>query len=438
MNYVETCQYLFSQLPMFEKQGATGYKEGLQNTRALDEHFNHPHRNFRTIHVAGTNGKGSCSHTLAAILQTCGYKVGLYTSPHLVDFRERIRINGKCISKEYVVDFVKQEREFFEPLKPTFFELATAMAFKYFSEMKVDIAVVEVGLGGRLDCTNIIQPDLSIITNISFDHTQFLGDTLGKIAAEKAGIIKQGVPVVIGEATSETRPVFEEKARKMQAPIVFAEDEPEVLQAEGLKNGTMRYITLHDGELRGELGGLYQAKNTNTVLCAVRQLEEIGLLCKCKLPENQHKCHSEIQKALSSVCELTGLQGRWQTVKNTPLTVCDTGHNLAGWEYLSRQLNSIECQNMHIIFGMVDDKDVEGVMKLLPQKASYYFTQADNKRAIPVDRLLMLANENGLVGNEFRTVEEAYNMVKTVAAREDFIFIGGSSYVVADFLKNCI
>lgn len=438
MNYVETCEYLFSQLPMFEKQGATGYKEGLQNTKALDEHFNHPHRNFRTIHVAGTNGKGSCSHTLAAILQTCGYKVGLYTSPHLVDFRERIRINGKCISKEYVVDFVKQEREFFEPLKPTFFELTTAMAFKYFSEMKVDIAVIEVGLGGRLDCTNIIQPDLSIITNISYDHTQFLGDTLEKIAAEKAGIIKQNMPVVIGEATPETRPVFEKKAREMQSPIVFAEDEPEVLQAEGLKNGTMRYITLHDGELRGELGGLYQAKNTNTVLCAVRQLEEIGLLCKCKLPENQHKCHSEIQKALSSVCELTGLQGRWQTVKNTPLTVCDTGHNLAGWEYLSRQLNSIECQNMHIIFGMVDDKDVEGVMKLLPQKASYYFTQADNKRAIPVDRLLMLANENGLVGNEFRTVEEAYNMVKTVAAREDFIFIGGSSYVVADFLKNCI
>ena len=438
MNYVETCEYLFSQLPMFEKQGATGYKEGLQNTKALDEHFNHPHRNFRTIHVAGTNGKGSCSHTLAAILQTCGYKVGLYTSPHLVDFRERIRINGKCISKEYVVDFVKQEREFFEPLKPTFFELTTAMAFKYFSEMKVDIAVIEVGLGGRLDCTNIIQPDLSIITNISYDHTQFLGDTLEKIAAEKAGIIKQNMPVVIGEATPETRPVFEKKAREMQSPIVFAEDEPEVLQAEGLKNGTMRYITLHDGELRGELGGLYQAKNTNTVLCAVRQLEEIGLLCKCKLPENQHKCHSEIQKALSSVCELTGLQGRWQTVKNTPLTVCDTGHNLAGWEYLSRQLNSIECQNMHIIFGMVDDKDVEGVMKLLPQKASYYFTQADNKRAIPVDRLLMLANENGLVGNEFRTVEEAYNMVKSVAAREDFVFVGGSSYVVADFLKKCI
>ena len=438
MNYVETCQYLFSQLPMFEKQGATGYKEGLQNTRALDEHFNHPHRNFRTIHVAGTNGKGSCSHTLAAILQTCGYKVGLYTSPHLVDFRERIRINGKCISKEYVVDFVKQEREFFEPLKPTFFELATAMAFKYFSEMKVDIAVVEVGLGGRLDCTNIIQPDLSIITNISFDHTQFLGDTLAKIAAEKAGIIKQGVPVVIGEATPETRPVFEKKAREMQAPIVFAEDEPEVIQAEALSNGTMRYVTFHDGKLQGELGGLYQEKNTNTILCAVRQLEEIGLLCKCELPENQQLCHKEIQKALSNVSELTGLQGRWQIVKEIPLTVCDTGHNLAGWQYLSRQLNNIKCQNMHIIFGMVDDKDVEGVMKLLPRNASYYFTQADNKRAIPVDRLLMLANENGLVGNEFRTVEEAYNMVKSVAAREDFVFVGGSSYVVADFLKKCI
>ena len=438
MNYVETCQYLFSQLPMFEKQGASGYKEGLQNTRTLDEHFGHPHRNFRTIHVAGTNGKGSCSHSIAAILQTCGYKVGLYTSPHLVDFRERIRINGKCISEEYVVNLVEKELKFFEPLQPTFFELTTAMAFKYFSDMNIDIAVIEVGLGGRLDCTNIIQPELAIITNISFDHTQFLGDTLDKIAAEKAGIIKQGVPVVIGETTAETRPVFESKAKEMNAPIVFAEDYPEVLQAKIQKDGSILYDTRHDGQLQGELGGLYQIKNTNTILCAVRQLEKIGVLCKCELPQNKEKSSSEIQQALSHVCELTGLQGRWQTVKDTPRIVCDTGHNLAGWRYLSHQLKNVRCKQMHIIFGMVSDKDVQSVMKLLPHDASYYFTQPNNKRAIPVEQLLMIANENGLCGNGFATVTEAYNMVKSVVAREDFVFVGGSSYLVADFLKNCI
>ena len=262
MNYAETTLYLFSQLPQFEKDGAKGYKEGLQNSLALDAHFGHPHRSFRTIHVAGTNGKGSCSHSLAAILQTCGYRVGLYTSPHLVDFRERIRINGHPISEDYVVGFVEHERHFFESLHPTFFELATAMAFKYFSDMKVDIAVIEVGLGGRLDCTNIITPMLSVITNISFDHTQFLGDTLAKIAAEKAGIIKRGIPVVIGETTAETRPVFEEKAKSNNAPLVFAEDEKEVLGAEPQPDGTILYHTLHYGELKGELGGLYQTKNT--------------------------------------------------------------------------------------------------------------------------------------------------------------------------------
>lgn len=438
MNYQETCQYLFSQLPMFEKQGASGYKEGLANTKALDEHFDHPHRNFRTIHVAGTNGKGSCSHTLAAVLQTCGYKVGLYTSPHLVDYRERIRINGIPISEDYVIDFVEKERFFFEPLHPTFFELATAMAFKYFSDMHIDVAVVEVGLGGRLDCTNIISPMLSVITNISFDHTQFLGDTLEKIAAEKAGIIKQMTPVVIGEATDETRSVFEDAARDAQAPVIFAEDQPEVLSASTQEDGTMLYQTASYGELKGELGGLYQVKNTNTILCAVRQLERIGLLCECHKTVNKAKCHDEIQQALCKVCEMTGLQGRWQTVKNNPKVVCDTGHNLAGWEYLSRQLASVKCRNMHIIFGMVDDKDVTGVMKLLPKDAIYYFTKPDSKRAIPEAKLLMLANENGLHGNAFPSVSEAYRVVMEVVAREDFVFVGGSSYVVADFLKNCI
>lgn len=438
MNYAETTLYLFSQLPQFEKDGAKGYKEGLQNSLALDAHFGHPHRSFRTIHVAGTNGKGSCSHSLAAILQTCGYRVGLYTSPHLVDFRERIRINGHPISEDYVVGFVEHERHFFESLHPTFFELATAMAFKYFSDMKVDIAVIEVGLGGRLDCTNIITPMLSVITNISFDHTQFLGDTLAKIAAEKAGIIKRGIPVVIGETTAETRPVFEEKAKSNNAPLVFAEDEKEVLGAEPQPDGTILYHTLHYGELKGELGGLYQTKNTNTVLCAIRQLEQLGILCCCTVPENQHQCQEEINDALLHVCQLTGLQGRWQTIRRNPLVICDTGHNLAGWEYLSRQLKEVKCRHMHIVFGMVDDKDVDNVMKLLPTNASYYFTKADNHRAISEHVLLEKGLQNGLSSSAFDTVEEAYRAAFDTASTDDFIFVGGSSYVVADFLKKCI
>lgn len=438
MNYAETTLYLFSQLPQFEKDGAKGYKEGLQNSLALDAHFGHPHRSFRTIHVAGTNGKGSCSHSLAAILQTCGYRVGLYTSPHLVDFRERIRINGHPISEDYVVGFVEHERHFFESLHPTFFELATAMAFKYFSDMKVDIAVIEVGLGGRLDCTNIITPMLSVITNISFDHTQFLGDTLAKIAAEKAGIIKRGIPVVIGETTAETRPIFEEKAKSNNAPLVFAEDEKEVLGAEPQTDGTILYHTLHYGELKGELGGLYQTKNTNTVLCAIRQLEQLGILCRCTVPENQHQCQEEINDALLHVCQLTGLQGRWQTIRRNPLVICDTGHNLAGWEYLSRQLKEVKCRHMHIVFGMVDDKDVDNVMKLLPTNASYYFTKADNHRAISEHVLLEKGLQNGLSSSAFDTVEEAYRAAFDTASTDDFIFVGGSSYVVADFLKKCI
>ena len=257
MNYEETCEYLYHQMPMFERQGASGYKEGLSNTLALDEHFGHPHKRFSTIHVGGTNGKGSVSHTLAAVLQKCGYKVGLYTSPHLVDFRERIRVNGEMISEDYVVDFVEQERSFFEPLSPSFFEVTTAMAFKFFADKQVDIAVIEVGLGGRLDCTNIITPLVSVITNISFDHTQFLGDTLSKIASEKAGIIKEGVPVVIGESHEETRPVFEAKAKETGSQIVFADDDPEILQALPIAHGRMHYVTRHWGELDGDLGGIY-------------------------------------------------------------------------------------------------------------------------------------------------------------------------------------
>ena len=438
MNYQETTLYLYNQLPMFEKDGQQGYKEGLQNTIALDEHFGHPHRDFLTIHVAGTNGKGSCAHTLAAILQTCGYKVGLYTSPHLVDFRERIRINGRPITEQYVIDFVEQERAFFEPLHPTFFELTTAMAFKYFSESHIDIAVVEVGLGGRLDCTNIITPILSVITNISFDHTQLLGDTLEKIAAEKAGIIKSGIPVVIGEATPETRPVFEAKAQELQAPICFAEDAPEVVSAQHLQDGSILYETKQWGQLTGELGGFYQEKNTNTILCAVHKLMELGYLCECENPENIAKCATELKEAFAHVSALTGLAGRWQLVKTTPRVVCDTGHNVAGWQYLSEQLKNVDCRQMHIIFGMVNDKDVHTVFNLLPKDAIYYFTKPQNKRAISEQELLQLGQEHHLTCNAYPDVETAYKMVMDIVAREDFVFVGGSSYLVADFLKTCI
>lgn len=438
MNYIETCEYLYSQMPMFERQGASGYKEGLGNTHALDEHLGHPHQSYATIHVGGTNGKGSVSHTIASVLQECGYRVGLYTSPHLVDFRERIRVNGKPITEEYVVSFVDRERSFFEPLHPSFFEVTTAMAFQYFKDMQVDIAVIEVGLGGRLDCTNIITPLVSVITNISFDHTQFLGDTLAKIAAEKAGIIKQGIPVVIGETNEETRPVFEAKAQEMGAPIVFAEDNPEVLSATVRSKGGMHYVTKHLGEYDGDLGGIYQKKNLNTALFALRVLTEKGYLCYCEKPENFEKCAYELQEALNHVCDNTGLIGRWQVMRQAPKVVCDTGHNVGGWQYISEQLKTVECRKMHIVFGMVDDKDIAGVLALLPKDAIYYFTKAHSKRAIQESALQLLASKAGLSGNCYPTVREAYEAAVQQAEHNDFIFVGGSSYVVGDFLRTYV
>lgn len=438
MSYEETCQYLYDMLPMFERQGASGYKEGLENTMALDEHFGHPHRAYASVHVAGTNGKGSVSHTIAAMLQECGYRVGLYTSPHLVDFRERIRVNGKPVSEQYVVDFVEHERAFFEPLHPSFFEVTTAMAFKYFRDMNIDIAVVEVGLGGRLDCTNIIQPVVSVITNISFDHTQLLGDTLAKIAAEKAGIIKKNTPVVIGEANSETRPVFEAKAKEAGAPIIFAEDEPYVLKAEPTDNGGMRYETRYHGSLTGDLGGIYQQANLNTTLSALHELAEKGFLSKRSVGINFEKCIMELASAVSHVITSTGLMGRWQTVCNSPRVVCDTGHNLGGWQYLSRQLNKVECQQMHIVFGMVDDKDINGVLDLLPKHAKFYFTKAHSKRALSEKAVQALAENHGLNGEAYPSVDEAYKAAFQNASANDFIFVGGSSYVVGDFLKTCV
>ena len=439
MTYQETCEYLFNAMPMFERQGASGYKEGLDNSLALDEHFGHPHKKFLTIHVAGTNGKGSCSHTLSAILQRCGYKVGLYTSPHLVDFSERIRVNGQTIPEDYVVNFVEQEKSFIESLQPSFFEVTTAMAFKYFADKNVDIAVIEVGLGGRLDCTNIITPILSVITNIGMDHTQFLGSSLEQIAFEKAGIIKPGVPVVIGETTPETRMVFEAIATEAHAPITYADDRLEVLESKAmpLDNG-YTYYTEHYGILEGELAGCYQVKNTNTVLCAVSQLEKLGFMHPVNCDPEKECQNKEVKEGFKNVCELTGLKGRWQTVKEKPRTVCDTGHNLPGWQYLSEQLNAVKCKQMHILFGMVDDKDVEGVMALLPKNAIYYFTKANTHRAVSENILKLYAQQLGLKGESYPNVASAYEEIKLTAKEDDFVFIGGSSYVVADFLKNCI
>lgn len=437
MTYQETCEYLYNQLPMFEQQGASGYKEGLENSVKLDEHFRHPHRKYRTIHIAGTNGKGSCAHTISAILQMCGYKVGLYTSPHLVDFSERIRINGRPIPEEYVIDFVENEKSFFEPLKPTFFELVTAMAFKYFAEKEVDIAVIETGMGGRLDCTNIITPALSVITNIGLDHTQFLGTTLEQIAMEKAGIIKPHVPVVIGETTEETRQIFEVMAAEVAAPITYAEDTPEVVGCTPTTNG-MLYHTVHDGVLEGELAGSYQEKNTNTILCAIRKLEEIGLMYPVTTMPDEPCKNREIREGFKNVCDLTGLMGRWQKVKERPLTICDTGHNVPGWTYLSEQLKTVPCRHRHIVFGMVDDKDIQGVLSLLPKDATYYFTKANNKRAVSEGVLKLYGTEFGLQGDTYPDVASAYEAAKKAATEKDFVFIGGSSYVVAEFLKNCI
>lgn len=425
MTYAETIQYLFNATPAFERIGAPAYKEGLGTTTALDEHFCHPHTHYRTIHVAGTNGKGSCSHSLAAILQSEGYKVGLYTSPHLVDFRERIRVNGQCISEQYVIDFVNYERTFFEPLHPSFFELTTALAFKYFADQKVDIAVIEVGLGGRLDCTNIITPILSVITNISFDHTQFLGNTLALIAGEKAGIIKKGIPVVIGENNYETRPVFEKTALKKNAPVIFAEDDNEIVSTQHIPDGLL-YHTRHYGEIKGELQGEYQVKNTNTILHAVEVLQSQGVIRRTE----------SISRGLSHVCELTGLEGRWQRLSENPTVICDTGHNVGGWEYLCHQIADYPCKHRRIVFGMVDDKDIDHVMQMLPTDATYYFTKATTKRAIPEEKVRTKASSYGLTGNAYPSVPQAYQKALTDADADDFIFVGGSSYIVADLLTS--
>ena len=431
MTYKEATEYLFNRMPMFERQGASGYKEGLGNTLELDKHFNHPHKKYHTIHIAGTNGKGSCAHTIAAILQSYGYKTGLYTSPHLIDFKERIRINGCPISEQYVTSFVEHEHSFFEPLHPSFFEVTTALAFKYFADNDIDIAVIEVGLGGRLDCTNIITPILSTITNISFDHTQFLGNTLDKIAGEKAGIIKCGTPVVIGESNTETRSVFEKAAMMKSAPIIFAEEEPEIIKVKRNITAGITYETNDYGIINGHLCGDYQIKNTNTILHMVKQLERIGIF------NDTSKLKESIRDGFENVCKITGLMGRWQIISKKPLVICDAGHNPGGWKYIGEQLKHLEYENLHIIFGMVNDKDTDSVLTYMPQKAIYYFTKPESKRARSEHSISEAANKIGLKGDCYPNVREAYRKAMQNASAKDAVFIGGSCYLIADFLK-CI
>lgn len=423
MTYDETVTYLFNCAPPFQQVGGAAYKEGLSTTIALDNHLGNPHRKFRTIHVAGTNGKGSTSHTLAAILQESGYKVGLYTSPHLIDFRERMRVNGTPASKEYVTDFVERHRAFFEPLQPSFFELTTAMAFNYFAEQNVDVAIIEVGLGGRLDCTNIITPELCIITNISPDHTQFLGNTLQEIASEKAGIIKNGIPVVIGETTTETKEVFAQKAKESNAPIIFAEEEALLTSATPMENG-YRYSSTVFGEFCGELGGNYQQKNTNTLLSAINILRNSGFAIT----------EESLRKGFTNVCKLTGLMGRWQKMQDNPRVVCDAGHNIGGIKYITEQLARVDCRELRIVFGMVNDKDITSVLKMMPKNAEYYFTQASIKRAMPADDLKNMAEKFGLMGNSHPNVKEALEVAISDSSDDDFIFVGGSCFIVADLL----
>lgn len=409
---------------MFQRIGADAYKPGLDTSRRLDDLFGNPHRNYKTIHVAGTNGKGSVAHTLASVLQKSGYKVGLYTSPHLIDFRERIRINGEMIPKANVTNFVDRYLSCHFDGHPSFFELTMMMAFDYFNQEKVDIAVIEVGLGGRLDSTNIITPILSVITNISFDHTQFLGDTLPKIAFEKAGIIKHRIPVVIGEAEGDVRDVFANVAQTNEAPIIFAQDNPQV-ESFGRLGNYLSLKTKQFGNIEDELTGECQIHNANTILHAISSLKKLGL----NITDNA------VKEGFHNVCQISGLKGRWMEINDKPRVICDTGHNIGGFTYIVHQLKNENYTNLHIIIGFVNDKDIDHILEILPRNAKYYFTQASIPRALNCDTLSNKASEKGLYGGTFKSVVSAYQDAINKCADTDMVYIGGSTFVVADILS---
>lgn len=424
--YQEALDYLYAQLPMFTKVGASAYKTDLHNTVALLQQLNNPQHTFKTIHVAGTNGKGSTSHMLAAILQQAGYKTGLYTSPHLLDFRERIRINGQVVPEDFVVDFTNNMRPFIETIAPSFFELTVAMAFQYFSQEKVDIAIVEVGLGGRLDSTNVITPELSVITNISFDHKNILGDTLPQIASEKAGIIKAGVPVVISETQSEIQWVFQDKAAETGSPIHFA-DQEWMVDGSNIKDNHLELTLLDTRQnkmyhFRMDLGGQYQEKNVMGVLSAVKILQQQGW----------HITWDHVSAALSHVRKLTGLRGRWEVVSEHPLTVMDVGHNEAGIREVMQQLEHVNYQQLHIVTGFVKDKEVDNVLPLFPSTATYYFCRAQLPRALDEVALAEMGAQHGLQGRAYESVQAALKAARQHAKPEDMILVCGSFFIVAE------
>ncbi len=428
MTYQNALDYLYSQLPMFSRVGAAAYKPGLDTSLKIDEFFDHPHRKFKSIHVGGTNGKGSTSHMIAAILQSQGYKVGLYTSPHLVDFRERMRVNGEMIPEDKVIEFVENWQKSGYDGHPSFFELTMMMAFDWFAKENVDYAVIEVGMGGRLDSTNIITPEMCVITNISNDHSQFLGSTLPAIAAEKAGIIKTAIPVVIGEAEGEIREVFAKRAKEVGAPIIFAEDHSRIDRIQE-HNPSGWEGHSKEGRWISPLSGDYQKKNLNTVLHAVDLMREVGIRID----------DGNVAKGIEGVETLTGLRGRWTMISSSPLTIADTGHNIAGITYnmnqLARLMQNRPDGKLRIVIGFVADKAIDKILGLLPKDAIYYITNASIPRALPAEDLYRLMTEAGLKGSTYPNVATAYaTALEEAGATEDIVFVGGSTFIVADLL----
>jgi len=426
LNYTETLAYLFSQLPMYQRLGAPAFKKDLTNTLALCELLDNPQHKFKSIHIAGTNGKGSVSHMLASVFQAAGYKVGLYTSPHLKDFRERIKMNGEMISEDSVIDFVENFKSDFERIKPSFFEMTVALAFDHFAKNEVDIAIIETGLGGRLDSTNIITPELSVITNIGYDHQQFLGDTLPEIAGEKAGIIKPNVSVIVGEFQQEVAEVFEGKARQTNSRLRFANREWETRTQQLEDDKLLLHLRHYDGmelEVESQLSGPHQAKNLITALEATRTLSDAGW----------NVTREHFKAGIKSVVTNTGLKGRWQVLGRDPLIIADTGHNREGIEpNIKRLLSNRKPEQLHFVWGMVNDKDVSKTLLMLPKEASYYFCKPDVPRGLDVSFLEEKANELGLQHTPFSSVSEALEAAKQLAKPDHIIYVGGSTFVVAE------
>ena len=427
MNYKETVDYLYQATPCYQNQGGDAYKPGLERMQQMCEAIGNPQRYIRTIHVGGTNGKGSTTSLIASVLTAAGYKVGLFTSPHLVDFRERIRINGEMISEEEVVSFVERTRPLIESVGPSFFEYTTLMAFEHFHTHEVDYAVIEVGLGGRLDSTNVILPKLSIITNISLDHTQYLGNTLEAIASEKAGIIKEGVQAVIGNAGGSVRELFERVADERHAPITFCEDEHTIKQYDELHPG-MRLDTVDYGLIETPLSGDAQLENVHTVLTALRILDDKVL--------DTPLSHEEVARGFAELYKLSGLRGRWETISTDPRIVCDTAHNPAGIAVVAHQLEEESYDHLYIIVGMSADKDIDTNLALLPSSARYYFCTTASQRTLPAEELQQRAEAIGLRGRAYPSVEEALREVVALANAGDLIFVGGSNFIVAELLKS--